>query len=301
MTCIFYRTKIVLLAALTILLLRTHAAEADLGNCGQPLTMGPSATASDCLFLLRAAVGTDTCATPCICDVDRSGTIAATDALICLQGAVGVPVVTTCVCPLRRVNITIAGSGSAPMAPEETAGGHGVESDNWNNLSGTVDDGANDTLFDGDGVSVDSMSVGYMRTGSGSLNDGGGTDTTHFRSGNIDAHAYPAYDIFVTNVPYTRYDVYAYHEGGAPAGLRRVAQFSIGDEQRFGNRPEHLDYLESTATADSGSQTPFGNYVVFRDMTETSFTMTIGGGSANDGVRRNRFSGFQIVEVGPFE
>ena len=41
-----------------------------------------------------------------------------------------------------------------------------------------------------------------------------------------------------------------------------------------------------------------GSYVVFRDQTASSFTLTVGGGlSASDGFRRNRFAGFQVVAV----
>jgi hypothetical protein len=45
-------------------------------------------TASDALFVLQTAVGSETCEA-CVCDVDGSGTIAASDALITLKKAVG--------------------------------------------------------------------------------------------------------------------------------------------------------------------------------------------------------------------
>jgi uncharacterized delta-60 repeat protein len=54
-------------------------------------------TATDALIVLRAAVGSSTCA-PCQCDTDDSGSIAATDALRVLRTAVGQAV--TLQCPL---------------------------------------------------------------------------------------------------------------------------------------------------------------------------------------------------------
>ncbi len=59
--------------------------------CGQPLTdpsrSGP--TASDALYTLQSAVGITVC-DGAVCDVDASGTVAATDALAILRAAVGV-------------------------------------------------------------------------------------------------------------------------------------------------------------------------------------------------------------------
>ena len=52
-------------------------------------------TASDALFVLQTAVGSETCEA-CVCDVDGSGTIAASDALITLKKAVGQEVTLSC-------------------------------------------------------------------------------------------------------------------------------------------------------------------------------------------------------------
>lgn len=64
-------------------------------TCGQPATYGDGPMSSDALFVLRAAVGQNAC-NRCICDVDDSGTITATDALAVLQDAVGLTVVDGC-------------------------------------------------------------------------------------------------------------------------------------------------------------------------------------------------------------
>jgi hypothetical protein len=52
-------------------------------------------TASDALFVLRAAVGSQTCPL-CVCDVDDSGTIVSSDALRTLRAAVGQQVALVC-------------------------------------------------------------------------------------------------------------------------------------------------------------------------------------------------------------
>lgn len=85
--------------ALAVLLLFTGVpAMAAQGDCGQPLSNGAQPSASDCLFILRAAVGVDTCSPVCICDVNGAGGISATDALLCLNKAVGQAVDLLCPC-----------------------------------------------------------------------------------------------------------------------------------------------------------------------------------------------------------
>jgi hypothetical protein len=68
--------------------------------CGDPLpdaaaTASALVTASDALFILRAAVGSESC-NLCVCDVDTSGAVAASDALAVLQFAVGIDVAMSC-------------------------------------------------------------------------------------------------------------------------------------------------------------------------------------------------------------
>lgn len=58
------------------------------GRCGFPLSAGTTPTASDALFVLKAAVGGGNCEL-CECDVNDSGSVAAGDALTILKVAVG--------------------------------------------------------------------------------------------------------------------------------------------------------------------------------------------------------------------
>jgi hypothetical protein len=81
--------RVALVAALTIAVMSAHgAAVAAQGDCAQPASAGSSPTATDALFILNAAVGLVACAL-CVCDVDGSGAITASDALSGLRLAVG--------------------------------------------------------------------------------------------------------------------------------------------------------------------------------------------------------------------
>lgn len=66
--------------------------------CSQPASGGGGPTATDCLFILNAAVGLATCDPECICAPKGNLPITASDALICLNAAVGVGVVLDCPC-----------------------------------------------------------------------------------------------------------------------------------------------------------------------------------------------------------
>lgn len=58
-------------------------------RCGQPVSTGTNPLASDCLYILKPAGGSETCTPECICDVNASGGLTAADALLCLKNAVG--------------------------------------------------------------------------------------------------------------------------------------------------------------------------------------------------------------------
>jgi hypothetical protein len=74
-------------------------ASAARGDCGQPVSNGGGPVATDCLFILQAAVGTQTCDPLCTCDLNASGgTANATDALACLNASVGAPGLLNCEC-----------------------------------------------------------------------------------------------------------------------------------------------------------------------------------------------------------
>ncbi len=78
-------------ALVTVLVSTAAAAGAGQGHCGRPVGAGEQPTSTDCLFILRAAVGSEDCRPSCICDTNGSAATTASDALLCLQVAVGVP------------------------------------------------------------------------------------------------------------------------------------------------------------------------------------------------------------------
>jgi hypothetical protein len=67
-------------------------------GCAAPVTGLPLPSATDCLFILGAAVGTDACETECLCAPKGSLPVSATDALLCLRAAVGEAVLLDCPC-----------------------------------------------------------------------------------------------------------------------------------------------------------------------------------------------------------
>jgi hypothetical protein len=84
-----------------LILLAGAPAMAAQGDCGQPVSNGAAPTASDCLFILRTAVGTETCG--CICNVNGQSPTTAVDALLCLKKAVGQDVDLLCSCGFEPV------------------------------------------------------------------------------------------------------------------------------------------------------------------------------------------------------
>src|SRR5205085_1181304 len=73
-------------ATLLVISMSAASASAQVGGCGRPLHAQP--TAADALFALKASVGSLECDL-CVCDVNNSGEVTATDALEILRFAVG--------------------------------------------------------------------------------------------------------------------------------------------------------------------------------------------------------------------
>jgi hypothetical protein len=102
------------------------------GACSQPVTNGARPTATDCLFILKAAVGSEVCSPECICAPKGSLPITATDALVCLKFAVGQPVELACPCSSTTVTTitsttvtsitTTTSTTSTTLSPTTTTG-----------------------------------------------------------------------------------------------------------------------------------------------------------------------------------
>lgn len=82
----------------TTTLSTTTTTVGEQSRCSQPLSSVPSPIASDCLFILKVAVGSETCLPPCVCAPKGTLPTAATDALLCLKAAVGESVELACPC-----------------------------------------------------------------------------------------------------------------------------------------------------------------------------------------------------------
>jgi hypothetical protein len=109
---VFLRRLIIgLLIATAGSLLAPAPAAALRGECGQPVTTGKVPRASDCLFILKNAVGAVDCLPACVCATKGRLPVRASDALICLKSAVGQPVTVDCpfdACPVEPGPIALA-------------------------------------------------------------------------------------------------------------------------------------------------------------------------------------------------
>lgn len=88
-----------------------NTSRAGQGDCSQPVSTGPAATATDCLFILQAAVGAQTCTPECICAPTGNLPISATNALFCLSAVVtpGAPLNCPCDTPTSTSTSTTLG------------------------------------------------------------------------------------------------------------------------------------------------------------------------------------------------
>jgi hypothetical protein len=92
-----------------------HRTEAAIGDCGQPVAAGPVAV--DALEVLRTALGSSDCGghDDCICDVNGSASITASDALTVLRKAVGQNV--SLDCPCGETTTTTTGATTTSTLP----------------------------------------------------------------------------------------------------------------------------------------------------------------------------------------
>jgi hypothetical protein len=90
---------VLVVAGPSLLIVAPSAAE--LGDCGQPSSAGPTPLTSDALAILREAVGLFTSCDGrlCVCDVNGDAAVRTNDALATLRCAVGNPCTLQCDCP----------------------------------------------------------------------------------------------------------------------------------------------------------------------------------------------------------
>lgn len=89
------------------------------------------------------------------------------------------------------------------------------------------------------------------------------------------------------------YDVYVYTNGDVPADITRAASYSIGGVTQVVTQPQLTSF---SGTFIQAMNSGFGNYVVFRSITGSSFTLTVRPVSGTG--LRAPINGMQIVPVG---
>jgi uncharacterized protein YkwD len=97
-----------------------HAAQ---GDCSQPVSSGANPTASDCLFVLRTAVGSETCSPACVCNANGDAGVSASDALFCLKKAVGEDVTLNCPCVTESTTTLFTTTTTLPICGDGTCNG----------------------------------------------------------------------------------------------------------------------------------------------------------------------------------
>jgi len=118
----FAKVKLSTLVVLAVQLLWVSVAQAVLGDCGEPKVGGPVAT--DALEVLRTGVGASDCGgfDPCVCDVNATASVSASDALLVLQRAVGQSVPFACPCsPATSSTTTSSTTTTTLLQPPPTS------------------------------------------------------------------------------------------------------------------------------------------------------------------------------------
>jgi hypothetical protein len=155
----------------------SHAAQ---GDCGQPVSNAAGPTATDCLFILRAAVATSVCDPTCICDLNASGgNPNASDALICLNVSVGVPGLLNCDCGGGTTTTTIGGGTTTTTIGGGTTtttigGGTTTTTIGGGTTTTTIGGGTTTTTIGGGGACADTIELTlFAATSAGSCASNG--------------------------------------------------------------------------------------------------------------------------------
>jgi hypothetical protein len=193
------------------------------------------------------------------------------------------------------------GDGASAMTATETAGVKPAR--RWNSAVG-ASGALSTTLVYADGSAATGTMVTWMSPAPPAPNTGiysvGLTDATgdgHMMDGYLDPGMAPGYNATVT-VSGLRltggFDVYVYFMAQLPTRVTRTHKLTIGTKSftvsQTGASP--TKFTAHVKAADMGTT---GDYVVFTNVTGTSFTLTSDSVSATDGTMRAPVNGIQIV------
>lgn len=188
-------------------------------------------------------------------------------------------------------------------------GAPGVRVANWNAWA-NVNDLSNVVNSDGDLTAVTATVNSTNRSQRG--NPAGFTNEQIIFTSVIDVQN--SNTVTVSNVPYASYDVYVYMRDDAND---RAGSFQIGGTTYYvrgltggegGGDPDNTGsgYVLSTdttvdltnpGTIDVDNSIDQGNYVKFSGLSGSSFDLIAGAVDTSDAANRNKFAGFQIVQV----
>lgn len=170
-----------------------------------------------------------------------------------------------------------------------TAGAPGLAQSNWNNVYGNAGSANNLVNSAGQATGID---VTWNSTDAWqALNGAAPTQDAQLMNGYLDN----TIQVTATGITYGTYDVVVYFNGDSPS-QNRVSQYQIGPTSIFAQDNAFFSgsytQVPSTSNMDLGIGTPVGNYVVFYDVSGSSFTLDATPGSNS---QRAVVSAFQIV------
>jgi hypothetical protein len=194
----------------------------------------------------------------------------------------------------RSLSINFFGGGGGgepmPMGPTESAGV--VARTHWNNahfnagsLPALVDDAASSTGASVAWASNNTWSTGIPDTPGNNRMMKAYLDTTNTSTTTVQVSNLPA--------SFAKYDVYVYFDG-ANGGDSRTANYTIGSTLLSGTDAANDDFSGPFVLASGGTA---GNFVLFPDVTGSSFMLKASPGPSSVGARRAAVNGIQIVAI----
>jgi hypothetical protein len=185
---------------------------------------------------------------------------------------------------------------SSPLDASEVAGVLAVA--NWNNSTNQAS-GALDHLVDSSGIATPA-SVTWSADGIGTVAVANNPGDDRMMKGYLDVTDTDTGTVTVANLPDSiaggSYDVIVYFDG-ANGSAGRVAKFTLGSATIVGkdNTSFSGGYIQATNTSDETYNTLADNFVLFTNVTGSSFTVSTTPGWASDGNPHAEFNGLQIV------
>jgi hypothetical protein len=189
--------------------------------------------------------------------------------------------------PAVVISVDFVGGGIA-MAATEVAGV--VRAAHWNSAPSAT--GSLASLVTSTG-SATTAAISWNGENTYQLGIAGAPGDARMMNGYLDPYGMAT--VTVSGLPASLttpgYDVYVYANGYVPAGDMRTGSYVVGGTTMTLSQAAGTPFSGTYTQAASGG---FGNYLVFRNLTGASFTMTATPGPATS-TPRSPLNGFQIV------